>query len=425
MRLMPEGQKERVLATHISRTFSNEATTRFRGHLAADDLHPGWSPDGSKIAFSRPDAAGRFDIWTMGAADGSSAANLTESLGDDAIYAAWSPDASEIAFTKVTGFFQLSVWKMAADGSNPVLLSSQASLLPSYSPDGSKITFTSFRDGDDEVYVMASDGSSQTRLTNSTGTDAASRYSLDGAKIVFVSNRHNPVDPNLDLDVYSMNTDGTSQARITMGASITTPPSIGSGAAPPGSGMALADVPISFFRASDGQPVGLPGLTDAEGRYEKWLPPSAYSALFNTATPSKPLGWNGYSPACIGHDVFCELGNTVSVADPSTSVELDEALLPLRSVSGRVVPQGGPGLSGLGFVTAHRYSDGKVFASIAAPADGEFTFPLPDGEWYLVFHEIPGYQDSYYRDTQNFASRTKIGVSGAPITLEDQHVQPN
>lgn len=89
------------------------------------------------------------------------------------------------------------------------------------------------------------------------------------------------------------------------------------------------------------------------------------------------------------------------------------------------MPQGGPGLSGLGFVTAHRYSDGKVFASIAAPADGEFTFPLPDGEWYLVFHEIPGYQDSYYRDTQNFASRTKIGVSGAPITLEDQHVQPN
>lgn len=107
---------------------------------------------------------------------------------------------------------------------------------------------------------MASDGSSQTRLTNSTGTDAASRYSLDGAKIVFVSNRHNPVDPNLDLDVYSMNTDGTSQARITMGASITTPPSIGSGAAPPGSGMALADVPISFLGHRTDSPLACPGL---------------------------------------------------------------------------------------------------------------------------------------------------------------------
>ena len=41
---------------------------------------------------------------------------------------------------------------------------------PAWSPDGSKIAFTSDSDGDYEVYVMNADGSAQTRLTNSPGS---------------------------------------------------------------------------------------------------------------------------------------------------------------------------------------------------------------------------------------------------------------
>jgi Tol biopolymer transport system component len=47
-----------------------------------------------------------------------------------------------------------------------------------FSPDGSKIAFTSNRDGNDEVYIMNSDGTDQKRLTNNTVMDWWPRFSL-------------------------------------------------------------------------------------------------------------------------------------------------------------------------------------------------------------------------------------------------------
>jgi Tol biopolymer transport system component len=43
----------------------------------------------------------------------------------------------------------------------------------SWSPDGSKVVFTSTRDGNSEIYVMNADGTGQTRLTNSAASDYA------------------------------------------------------------------------------------------------------------------------------------------------------------------------------------------------------------------------------------------------------------
>jgi Tol biopolymer transport system component len=62
---------------------------------------------------------------------------------------------------------------MNANGTNQLRLTNQLAddLSPSFSPDGTKITFVSSRDaGNFEIYVMDSDGSNQVRLTNSTGS---------------------------------------------------------------------------------------------------------------------------------------------------------------------------------------------------------------------------------------------------------------
>ncbi len=50
-----------------------------------------------------------------------------------------------------------------------------------------KIAFTSDRDGNREIYVMNSDGTNQTRLTNNNIIDDHPTFSPDGRKIAFLS----------------------------------------------------------------------------------------------------------------------------------------------------------------------------------------------------------------------------------------------
>src|SRR5215212_1071476 len=77
--------------------------------------------------------------------------------------------------------------------------------------DGTKLAFTSNRDGNWEIYVMnAQDGSNQTNLTMNPAFDFDPTWSPDGTKLAFTSDR----DGN--TEVYVMNAqDGSNQTRLT------------------------------------------------------------------------------------------------------------------------------------------------------------------------------------------------------------------
>jgi TolB protein len=65
---------------------------------------------------------------------------------------------------------------MPADGSNPRRLTNNPNddAFPSWSPDGTQITFSSERYGNAEIYFMNADGSGQMRLTDNPADDEIS-----------------------------------------------------------------------------------------------------------------------------------------------------------------------------------------------------------------------------------------------------------
>src|SRR5262249_16479183 len=125
----------------------------------------------------------------------------------------WSPDGSKIAFSSNRDGKD-EIYVMDADGSNVNRLTNNLvdDDNPEGSPEGRKILFDSERDGNKEVYVMDADGGNQTRLTRNNAVDSATSWSPDGSQIAFASNRDNSYPFN--LDIYLMNADGSNVRRI-------------------------------------------------------------------------------------------------------------------------------------------------------------------------------------------------------------------
>ena len=190
---------------------------------ATTDTEPAWSPDGTKIAFTRRcwHSNDKYDtdreIYVMNA-DGSGQRNLTRTRLSDDESPAWSPDGTKIAFESDRGGGALpesGIFVMNADGSGQRRLTRQdtgrSSSDPSWSPDGGWIAFDSDRDGNVEVYRMAADGSRPRRLTRSPTYDYAPAWSPDGSTIAFTSER------NENEEIYLVNPDGSDERRLTHG----------------------------------------------------------------------------------------------------------------------------------------------------------------------------------------------------------------
>ena len=79
-------------------------------------------------------------------------------------------------------------------------------------PSTAKIAFSSWRDGNMDIYLMNPDGSGEVRLTHHRGADAGPKWSPTGEKILFVSNRGQRAWGTWDL--YLMDADGSDVRRV-------------------------------------------------------------------------------------------------------------------------------------------------------------------------------------------------------------------
>jgi Tol biopolymer transport system component len=107
---------------------------------------------------------------------------------------------------------QLAAAVFAAAASPTPRDSTHANAWPQWSPDGRSIVFASTRDGDWEIYVMATDGTNARRLTRSPGRDAHPSFLPNGRSIVFQSPRGHAAEGQVDL--YVMDADGGNQRRL-------------------------------------------------------------------------------------------------------------------------------------------------------------------------------------------------------------------
>ncbi len=110
------------------------------------------------------------------------------------------------------------IYTMEADGSDVQRLTALAGS-PRWSPDGKKIAFVrglGIVDGIyvANIYVMNADGTNQTRLTNNSVSDTSPEWSPDGTRIVFESRRQF-VATSGNSQIYVMNADGSNQTRLT------------------------------------------------------------------------------------------------------------------------------------------------------------------------------------------------------------------
>ena len=130
-----------------------------------------------QIAFASA-RSGIPQIYLMNA-DGTGL-QLVTSVENGACQPSWSPNGAQLVFIspcRARGeFFEntyndSSIYMINADGTDQKTLTTipGSDYDPAWSPDGTRIAFTSVRDGRKEIYVLAVDSGAVTRLTNSTG----------------------------------------------------------------------------------------------------------------------------------------------------------------------------------------------------------------------------------------------------------------
>lgn len=174
-----------------------------------------WSPDGRRMAFLTYDPRGRKSELAVVDANGSGFRIL--SAADDDVVApngglAWSPDGKWIAFAAVaklriertTGGHVRILWTCS---------NVRACVDPSWSPDGSKLLFST-----DAGMMIADDPTAADRTTPRLLVPGGGnqRWSPDGHTIAFETNPGETTGPNVET-IELMDADGSNQRQLTKG----------------------------------------------------------------------------------------------------------------------------------------------------------------------------------------------------------------
>jgi hypothetical protein len=190
---------------------------------------PMFSPDGKKVIFSYNAGSTEEDIATINI-DGTGFTKLITWKGKQ-YYPDFSPDGTKIAFTTNTeskgkgfGGEGTQVFVANANGTSAVRVThnttgvTQGSIFGFFSPSGTLLAFVGLKSGGSRIYTVSTTGTNQTQITTDTGpTDSCPSWSPDGTKIAFTTDRNKSP---YGSDIYTVNSTGGSEQPLIVGSEV-------------------------------------------------------------------------------------------------------------------------------------------------------------------------------------------------------------
>ncbi len=312
----------------------NVATGSTHQVFSGDAVQPHWSPHGYRIAYWAI-SAGRRDVWTMTPSGGEPVAVTNHAAAD--WNPVWSPDGKYLYFSSARGG-SMNLWRvpideetgetlgepepvttaasgdgihltLSADGKRMAyaVLNATTNIMkvrfdpvkkavigkavvvtggavttstPDVSPDGESFVF--MRAGaQEDLYIGGSSGEDIRQLTNDIYNDRFPRWSPDGIKIGFYSNRSG------DYQLWTINPDGGGLTQLSNETFDVAYPMF----SPDGSSVAYTDLRTGSFIIESGKsweqqsPLKLPPLTDGD----------EFFAVSSWSPDGKLLAGHGYS----------------------------------------------------------------------------------------------------------------------------------
>lgn len=155
------------------------------------------------------DASNSLDLW-IATLDGQLQPLTQDPDPSSEREPAWSPNGSKIAFTSNKAG-NLDIWVVDPDGSNPVQLTTDPAdeEEPTWSPDGSRIVYIKDERGLDVIRTMNSDGTNLQRIPNVLGRLSHASFSPDGNHLVFSA------AVNTAFNLMTIDADGENLDRLT------------------------------------------------------------------------------------------------------------------------------------------------------------------------------------------------------------------
>ena len=196
---------------------------RLTNSRSDDETYPGcWSADGTQLLFTS-NRSGKDNIYLINV-EAMTPLELMTDAENDLRFPTYSPDGKAILFQASADDerVELRIFEPETKRTRTLLKLDETESNPRFSPDGQWIIFQNRIDGNAEICRVPAAGGEVQRLTNDPGRDVAPAWSPDGSRIVFSSNRGESYSL---FQLYVMNSDGTDQHRIYYSKAISLGPS--------------------------------------------------------------------------------------------------------------------------------------------------------------------------------------------------------